>query len=536
LERLDRARDNAAAASRSLKEALIKHQTAVRILSSDMERAGDLKTLTDEIGVKLNGLKVLRDARVCAEEKQKAIGIYLYAMLDMKHLDTEREEKIKEVDTASQELERLNTQIVKVKEEEEVAKAYLDKVIAVSKRDADLYDEQMEIEKKLALAQAERVAANNKSQELTDEMERILDVTSKNQCPISGIGLPPKCFTAIDKMKGTYLDKADNLCAIATKIDEQISRDKAALKLISGTRLSLCVNVPWAERDLAQKQAQVHSLGKDIDRANETIDKAINRLAIIDGLILPLEAKIRAIKAVYPECREWTNDTFQRITNDITNIVGDIARTETQIQSHKDWLIVAKERKEQKEKEEQTITEVSKQLSIGQYWEDGFPRLKFYLMEEIIGRLESFVNTYLQEMMPGCVVALRTQREAKSREGMIDGLDIQWQNRQGFWSRLTTASEGQARRIALSFFAGLHSLICEGAGDKLGFLLLDEITENLDAEGQRMLVDMLDRYYSNKQRFVISHDVNLISLFPHNIEVIIDSSGVSHIQEGATSE
>jgi DNA repair exonuclease SbcCD ATPase subunit len=531
LTKLDEARDRAAADGKDRREELARHQGILDAVNTDLANSYDMETLILSIANDQESLKNEVEKKTKTISRRSMVKRYVETIKEREGYLRFIENQTKAIDSITEEIEKFNTQLIKATEAMEIARQSLGLMKEVAEKEKKLEEEKTSIEIKRAGLIGEKIILDSEIEGLEEELATY---EISHLCPISGIGLPKECKNAICKKK----------LEVTNELESKKEReDGLKLLILHYTSFDLAnisrelreigtPDVPAAERNLAKAQAEVSMIERDLERDAFKFNDLMRLASDARHSLEPIERDLEKITETFPEHKAWTQEELQSIDVWLDKAAKDIAELEARIKYNVKWLGIRQEKVAQKEGIEASIYEVSKQLAISQYWEEGFPRLKFYLLEEIIGRLESLANEYLQEMMPSVSVKLRTQREAKSREGMIDGLDITWINPQGYESRLVTASDGQSRRVALAFFAALHSLICDETGKRLGFLLLDEITENLDHAGQKALVELLNTHYPDKLVLVISHDDDLISLFQNNISVEIDASGASHLQGG----
>jgi len=122
-------------------------------------------------------------------------------------------------------------------------------------------------------------------------------------------------------------------------------------------------------------------------------------------------------------------------------------------------------------------------------------------------------------------VTLETQREAKSKDGVIETLDIKIFDELGPRS-YETYSGGEAFRVNFALRIALSKLLARRAGARLQTLVIDEGFGTQDAFGRDRLIEAINSVSDEFERIiVITHIQELKDAFPTRIDVIKDADG-----------
>jgi exonuclease SbcC len=157
------------------------------------------------------------------------------------------------------------------------------------------------------------------------------------------------------------------------------------------------------------------------------------------------------------------------------------------------------------------------------FGKDGIPAM---IIEAAIPELESGANRLLARMTDGrMTLRFDTQREAKSRDGAIETLDIQIADELGTRS-YELYSGGEAFRINFAIRVALSQLLARRAGAQLRTLFLDEGFGTQDDDGRGKLVEAITAVQDDFDLIlVITHMDDLRDSFPVHIAVEKTTSG-----------
>ncbi|HEX8680946.1 MAG TPA: SMC family ATPase [Ardenticatenaceae bacterium] len=147
------------------------------------------------------------------------------------------------------------------------------------------------------------------------------------------------------------------------------------------------------------------------------------------------------------------------------------------------------------------------------------------IIEAALPDLEEAANRLLRRMTDGRMsVALQTQREARTTDGMIETLDILIADEYGE-RPYEMFSGGEAFRVNFALRIALSKLLAHRAGTSLRTLVMDEGFGSQDAMGRERLVEAITSVQDDFDRIlVITHIEELKDAFPTRIEV---SKGVN---------
>ncbi len=147
------------------------------------------------------------------------------------------------------------------------------------------------------------------------------------------------------------------------------------------------------------------------------------------------------------------------------------------------------------------------------------------IIEAALPDLEEEANRLLRRMTDGRMsVALQTQREARTTDGMIETLDILIADEYGE-RPYEMFSGGEAFRVNFALRIALSKLLAHRAGTSLRTLVMDEGFGSQDAMGRERLVEAITSVQDDFDRIlVITHIEELKDAFPTRIEV---SKGVN---------
>ena len=143
--------------------------------------------------------------------------------------------------------------------------------------------------------------------------------------------------------------------------------------------------------------------------------------------------------------------------------------------------------------------------------------------------MEAKANDYLSRLggkTASARVELRTQREKRSGDGVVEALDIVVLSAEGFERGYAYWSGGEKMRIEIALRLALMAL----SGAEIGILILDE-PGNLDESGKADLIALLDSVLSLgiERVLLVSHDSDLRDAFDNSIEIESGADGRSRI-------
>lgn len=183
-----------------------------------------------------------------------------------------------------------------------------------------------------------------------------------------------------------------------------------------------------------------------------------------------------------------------------------------------------------KEKE----SKISKAVNDKKYYEileKAFSKngIQIAVIETVVPELEKEANRILSKLADNQMhVALRTQRERKSAEGLVETLDIIIADNAGTRS-YELYSGGEAFKIDFALRLALSTLLANRAGAKLQTLIIDEGFGSQDSDGRERLIEVIRSIESEFELIlVVTHLDELKESFPAQLQVYKDEEG-SHV-------
>ena len=146
---------------------------------------------------------------------------------------------------------------------------------------------------------------------------------------------------------------------------------------------------------------------------------------------------------------------------------------------------------------------------------NGIPVL---ILENILPELERIANDILGQMSNGAhTLQFITQRDAKSKDSMIETLDIMvtdWAGTRPFES----FSGGEQTRISLAIRFALSELLASRAGSKIEFVVLDEVLSDQSPEFRDLAIEGIKNLAGRfKKILLISHIPQVQEAFDQRI-------------------
>ena len=148
------------------------------------------------------------------------------------------------------------------------------------------------------------------------------------------------------------------------------------------------------------------------------------------------------------------------------------------------------------------------------------------IIENVVPELEDAANRILDKM-PGNTMHLtfETQRKAKSRDGIIETLDILISDEVG-QRPYELYSGGEAFRLNFAIRVALSMLLARRAGARLQTLVIDEGFGTQDTRGRDGLIEAIRAIEPDFHTIlVITHIAELKEMFPTRIDVIKEMDG-----------
>ena len=231
------------------------------------------------------------------------------------------------------------------------------------------------------------------------------------------------------------------------------------------------------------------------------------------------------IKKYPPEDLELYGDIISTIeVNEgaLENLKDTIARNQTRIEAFdKD----VKDLDKLKEQEDGLLA----QFADYQFWVEGFPSIRRWMIESFLPSFEEQTNSYLNKMEVGMRVRFDTLTEKKSKKGEFkEEFDLSIIDEQNKKRALETYSGGETKRIGVCVGFALRELTLNKGYSNFSFLLMDEVIDSLDETGIGEFFNLLDNITGLK--LLITHNSDLKSRFC-NVVRIAKTDGKSTIHQ-----
>ena len=187
-------------------------------------------------------------------------------------------------------------------------------------------------------------------------------------------------------------------------------------------------------------------------------------------------------------------------------------------------------REEIKAKQEE-LKPYAKNLEQLRFWKNGFSNrgVKSLLLSTVTPFLNDRANLYLNYLTNGtATIKISTQKKLKSGE-FRDQLSFEV-DYPGAGTAYKSKSGGEKRRADIAIQFAMADLAAARSATPVKLTLLDEIFDNLDAQGAEQVVDLLQQHIvpSRGTVLVMSHSDSLKPLFENRITVV-KKNGISKI-------
>lgn len=396
---------------------------------------------------------------------------------------------------------------------------------------------------------------------ISDQSDALLDKIKKDTENIKSLG-------AAAAQKQTELNA--RIMAVSADLDAA-NRLLGKFEFLNGERISLLKRIGVIEREMASDESKVNGIQETLNRlkrdtcpicssdlktgkplelkkGKEADLKTVSARLIesrkkIDGLKKELsetEREIRAAKEVKQTVTELDSELVRlgrdlvRVENwseqkkSLTTVIKANLEAVKKLQASKDPYaeqIAAAEKRllELDRAETEARAELSKREEEAQYadfWVRGFSNrgIPSLLLDSVMARLTERANHYLVYLTDGDItVEFSTQRDLKSKAEKREEITVTC-TIEGVPDSIP--SNGQQRKLEIATDFALNDLALS-MGTNFGMIIMDEVLDGLDSEGERRVIRLLEslrsRYHSI---FVVSHDPTLSSGFDQAIKVV----------------
>ncbi len=359
------------------------------------------------------------------------------------------------------------------------------------------YDkEQVRIEceqlaKKINSNRDETISGRQKLATIKNQINKV-----KSKCPECDVEL---------LINGTILEKfsAEKAAKLVTKLEKkekELDLDKIKFKKIQkklGGIIAVWVSIKEKKEELEKTYTVIETTTKQLDVINLKL-KGKNKVDAIKKELLEAELVIDKREL------DSLNEQLAQISNDESNLA----------KYKKDLLKLQEDLK----KEEKYTTDLS-------FWKVGFKEIKRRIIEGFLPEFEHYCNNFLKDFNAGFLIELSTMKEKASGKGMKEQFNFSiFDNLNGLSRDIKTASLGEEKRILLSNFFALKQIAAKRNTNNCGFILVDEILNNLDISGINKFFDVINA--DSYQKFVVSNDENLADSFDRVINIINESGNI----------
>ncbi len=318
----------------------------------------------------------------------------------------------------------------------------------------------------------------------------------KSECPECNVEL---------LINGTILEKfsTEKAAKLVTKLEKkekELDLDKINFKKTQKKLddiITIWVKIKEKKEELEKTYTIIEITTKQLDAINLKL-KGKNKVDAVKKELL--EAELVTAKSALL----LVNKTLAQINNDEDNLA----------KYKKDLLKLQEDLK----KEEKYTTDLS-------FWKVGFKEIKRRIIEGFLPEFEHYCNNFLKDFNAGFLIELSTMKEKAGGKGMKEQFNFSiFDNLNGLSRDIKTASLGEEKRILLSNFFALKQIAAKRNTNNCGFILVDEILNNLDISGINKFFDVINA--DSYQKFVVSNDENLADSFDRVINIINESGNI----------
>lgn len=238
-------------------------------------------------------------------------------------------------------------------------------------------------------------------------------------------------------------------------------------------------------------------------------------LRTLDSKKIKLELRLAKYSNVDEELIEGYEENIADNKIKIQKYRDEVSRNET-------ILVQIKTDKNKFDKLKKEESALLGELQNYQFWIEGFPQIRTWMIESFLPSFEEQVNTYLNHMEVGMRVRFQTFKEKKSKNKKGDKYKYQFNieiiDENNNKRSIETYSAGESKRIGIAVGFALRELTLTRGYNTFEFLLLDEVVDSLDETGILEFFELLNVISGLK--FVISHNSSLKTRFSKVIKVI----------------
>jgi len=417
------------------------------------------------------------------------------------------EESIKDLEAQAEKLSSVRDEIEKI--EEKLGKIDKSKLIEQSEKLSDKINEG-------------EVILRDIKKEVTSIQNQIEEALSCPECNAS-LMFDGESIVSFDKAvleksvkekksKGKKIkDKVDELTPKLQKIDdklETIKKYENKLKALKD-RESDFYNIP---EKIEQKR-------ENLDRQKSKVDEQLKGLR---KKRLQLELRLKKLPNVDIDLKPDIELSIETLQDKVKGYRDGISRNEYIIESVKRDLA-------NKEKIEEQIEAINKEVEQYGFWRQGFPEIKRWMINSFLPSFEEQTNHFLSKLEVGMRVYFDTLKAKKSKQGEFkEEFDISIMDENNHKRDFETYSQGESKRIGICTGFALRELTLNKGYNAFDFLLIDEVVDSLDETGINEFFNLLNIISGLK--LIISHDTTLKNRFT-NVITFTKENGITTVKQ-----
>tara|TARA_R110000851_G_scaffold92770_2_gene202387 strand:- start:1884 stop:3992 length:2109 start_codon:yes stop_codon:yes gene_type:complete len=234
---------------------------------------------------------------------------------------------------------------------------------------------------------------------------------------------------------------------------------------------------------------------------------------------LSLNLKLRKFPQSDITLRDVQNE-IDTTTKQIENVIDEVARLRAQLESRAE--------------DEGALTKFIghettylQAIANANYWVEGFPAIRRWMIESFLPTFEQQTNSYLNQMEVGMRCRFDTLTEKKTQVGQYkEQFDLSIIDENNEKRDLETYSQGETKRIGICVGFALRELTLTKGYSNFNFLMMDEVIDSLDETGIGEFFNLLNNISGMKM--LITHNTDLKTRFA-NIITIRKQDGISTI-------
>jgi len=152
----------------------------------------------------------------------------------------------------------------------------------------------------------------------------------------------------------------------------------------------------------------------------------------------------------------------------------------------------------QKESQKSKIDELDDLLPYYNWWTKGFDDIRSFIIERIVPSLNARIATWMQYLIGG-----------KIKVTFDKHLDAKIESPDGDQYAYFATCGGERKRINLAISQAFAYVMMLSSGTWPSVVFLDEVSDSIDQRGIRSIYNMICELASEKQVFVITHNIHL---------------------------